>query len=233
MVESSIEAPCTQDKTLIEANMAEQTNYENTATKKRKSVIGRAELIGIAAVFLIPAGLAWMTFSNSGWMPTGRSNIGSIIHPPRSIPDSMALEGIEDGQTIAGASLRGKWTLVSVVKSACDAVCRDRLFIMRQARIAVGDDMVRVQRLFILTDSDALPQFQELLNNYRGTLAATGPQKAIEQFLSILDPSGSDTNNHLYIIDPLGNLMMHYPPSEKGVGLVTDLEKLLKISQIG
>lgn len=213
--------------------MAASTNNENTPTIKRKRFIGRAELLGMIAIFVIPAGLAWMTFNNPGWMPTGRSNVGTIIHPPRSIPDSITLNSIEDGQTIPGSSLRGKWTLVSVVKSACDAVCRDRLFIMRQARMALGDDMERVQRLFLLTDSDALPQFKELLINYQGTLAATGPQSAIKQFLSLLEPSGSDTNNHIYIIDPLGNLMMHYPPSEKGVGLVTDLEKLLKVSQIG
>ena len=37
----------------------------------------------------------------------------------------------------------------------------------------------------------------------------------------------------LYIIDPLGNLMMSYPPDINPRGIMKDLKKLLKFSRIG
>jgi hypothetical protein len=37
----------------------------------------------------------------------------------------------------------------------------------------------------------------------------------------------------LFIVDPLGNLMMRHDASHTTKGLLTDLKKLLKLSHIG
>ena len=39
--------------------------------------------------------------------------------------------------------------------------------------------------------------------------------------------------NSLFIIDPLGNLVMRYDARENPKGLLDDLKKLLKLSHIG
>ena len=43
----------------------------------------------------------------------------------------------------------------------------------------------------------------------------------------------SPGGEHYFLVDPLGNLMMHYDLSVPARGLMKDLQKLLKVSQIG
>jgi hypothetical protein len=42
-----------------------------------------------------------------------------------------------------------------------------------------------------------------------------------------------ETADRLYLIDPLGNLMMSYAPDAKPKGLLEDLKRLLGLSQVG
>ncbi len=43
----------------------------------------------------------------------------------------------------------------------------------------------------------------------------------------------ADRRNSLYIVDPLGNLMMRHDAAHTSKDLLTDLKKLLKLSHIG
>ena len=42
-----------------------------------------------------------------------------------------------------------------------------------------------------------------------------------------------DAAHTIYVIDPLGNLMMRFDARQNPKGLLTDIEKLLKLSHIG
>jgi hypothetical protein len=46
-------------------------------------------------------------------------------------------------------------------------------------------------------------------------------------------PPGAATGEMLFIIDPLGNLMMRHGPGADLKGVVKDMERLLKASRIG
>jgi cytochrome oxidase Cu insertion factor (SCO1/SenC/PrrC family) len=119
--------------------------------------------------------------------------------------------------------LRGKWVLVSFDAAACDARCETKLYYMRQVRRAQGAEMGTVERLWVLTDSVA-PR-RELLQAIEGTHTAQDGRSAA-QF-----PGKAE--EHIYLIDPLGNLMMRFPPDPDPSRMIKDLERLLKYSRIG
>ena len=119
--------------------------------------------------------------------------------------------------------LRGKWVLVSFDSAACGARCEKKLYTMRQVRRAQGAQMGSVERLWVLTDS-AAPR-RELLQAIEGTRTAQHDRSAA-QF-----PGKAE--EHIYLIDPLGNLMMRFPPDPDPSRMIRDLERLLKYSGIG
>ena len=127
---------------------------------------------------------------------------------------------------LAGApfdALRGKWVLVSFDAAACDAYCEKKLYFMRQIRTAQHKDMGRVERLWVLTDAGK-PR-AELLAAIEGTRIASGPAAAKD--------FPGNAADHVYVVDPLGNLMMRFPRDPDPSKMLKDLKRLLRLSQIG
>jgi len=167
---------------------------------------GRVKFVLLGAFFVVPvlvSTLAWWL----DWVPGTPANYGTLI-PPRPLAP------------LPGA-VKGKWVLVQFAGGACDAACEKKLYIMRQVRRAQGKDMDRVERLWALTDG-AKPR-PELLAAIEGTrvadLASAGfPGSAVD---------------HIYVIDPLGNLMMRYPRDPDPSKMIKDLQRLLKYARAG
>lgn len=197
-------------------------NATDSATPRRRS-----QLWLLIVLFFAPLAVAFLLYyGTSGWRPAGSTNHGQLINPPRPLPQ-LALT------SSAGASLdsglwRGKWTLVYIGDGQCDTVCRDALFLTRQTRLALGDDMTRVQRVFMVTanccDRTYLQTEHPDLTEIRADDAAG--QQLLAAFPA---PDGG----HIYVVDPLGNLMMSHAPDAHSRGLLEDLKKLLKLSHIG
>lgn len=140
-----------------------------------------------------------------GWAPGARGNYGELI-----APRAVSLPPLD--------ALRGKWVLVSTDAAACDAYCEKKLYYMRQVRRAQGKDMQRVERLWLVSGGGA-PR-PELLAALEGTRVA-----------SLQDPAFS--SEHIYLVDPLGNLMMRFPRDPDPSRMVKDLQRLLRVSRIG
>jgi len=106
----------------------------------------------LAALFLLPLVLAFFTYYGTAWRPAGRVNHGQLFTPARPLP-AVALPRIDFEH--AGASepsaLRGKWSLVYVGDGDCTPECREALYVMRQTRLALGNDMARLERVFLVT----------------------------------------------------------------------------------
>jgi hypothetical protein len=145
-----------------------------------------------------------------GWGVGKPANYGELIAP----------------RTLSGPpfdALRGKWVLVSFDSAACGARCERKLYFMRQLRRAQAQDMERVERLWLLIDS-AVPD-KDLLPAFEGTrVAADG--RAVPQF-------PGNVVEHIYLVDPLGNLMLRFPPDPDPSRMIKDLQRLLKYSRIG
>lgn len=158
------------------------------------------------------------------WPPTRTVNYGELIEP-RPMPDAQFT--LADGARFQLSSLRGKWVLVTVDSGACEAYCERKLYYMRQVRLAQGKEMERVERALFLSDTAATAA--EKLAPYAGTwlIRAAG-----SDFLELFPAPGA-RSAHIYLIDPLGNLMMRYPPEPDPRRMIRDLKRLLKASRIG
>lgn len=189
----------------------------------------RTQIWILVGVFFVPLALAFLLYyGGSGWRPPGSTNKGELISPPRTLP-SVALPSLS-GSPLPADAWRGKWTLVYVGDGRCDERCRAALTLMRQTRLALNADMPRVQRIFLATgnccDRDYLDAQQ------RGLVVALADNESGATLLAAFpDAQPADA---IYIVDPLGNLMMrHAPRAQPSKGLLEDLRKLLKLSHIG
>jgi cytochrome oxidase Cu insertion factor (SCO1/SenC/PrrC family) len=206
----------------------------NAPTDTRNNAAGhplrsRKQVYILIGVFFAPLLLAFVLYYGLGVRPSGSTNKGDLIHPAVPLPE-VTLPGVD--QNLPANILRGKWTLVFIGDGACDNRCREALTLMRQTRLALNDDMTRVQRLFLVTanccDSNYLDQEQRGL--LLGRIDNPQGKTLLETFPDGAQAAGA---GRIYLVDPLGNLMMKYEPDAPQKALLDDLKKLLKLSHIG
>lgn len=186
----------------------------------------------LAALYVLPLALAFYLYYGSGWRPPGHVNRGVLITPPRPLPEvTLARMNATPGTQRApgAATLRGVWTLVYVGDGACEAECSRALRVMRTAHVALNRDMTRVARVYLST----------------GACCARAPGAASDPGLEVLDASqaaaapllaefpAGERAHSVFLVDPLGNLMMSYDSRTDPRGLLQDLQKLLRLSHIG
>jgi hypothetical protein len=111
----------------------------------------------------------------------------------------------------------------------CDKDCKEKLFYMRQIRLTQGKEMDRIERVWLLIDKAPLETV--LMREYDGTHLLRAQSEELRAWLPT-EPE-SKIENHLYMIDPLGNLMMRFPQSGDPNKIKKDILKLLKASRIG
>ncbi|MEP6547587.1 MAG: hypothetical protein ABJD53_08970 [Gammaproteobacteria bacterium] len=194
----------------------------------------RRVLIGVALLFFAPLGLAFYLYYGHGtWHPGGRVNTGDLVHPARPLP-SLALPLWAADGTVAAANtdpnfLKGKWTFLYVVAGHCDQACLARLYDTRQVRTALDRDMQRVQRVFIADPGCCDAQY---LREQHPDLIVIGASPAAAPLFELLPYRGAAAPR-VYVVDPLGNLMMSYAPDAKAKGMLQDMKRLLRLSSIG
>jgi len=159
--------------------------------------------------------------------PEGRVNYADLIEPQRPMLDLPLVTPEGASETLA--ALRGKWILVVIGEPACDAGCERSLYNMRQVRLTTGRERERVSRLWLLTGS-AEPS-ADLLSQHDGLIV----RRASVETLSSRFPAveGGRIEDHVFIIDPLGNLMMRFPAHADPSRMKKDLNKLLRASRVG
>jgi cytochrome oxidase Cu insertion factor (SCO1/SenC/PrrC family) len=196
------------------------------APKRRKT---QAWLLG--ALFFTPLLFAFLLYYGGGWRPHGTTNYGQLVTPARPIPAvNLSIAGGEQSTT---RLLHGKWTLLYVGQGACNVDCQRSLAQIRQVRLALGDDMIRVQRLFVNTGTCCEGEYLE--HEHPGLVFAHVDSTAAAPLLETIriDSNPVLTADRTYLIDPLGNFMMSYASNAPGKGMLEDLKKLLKLSSIG
>ena len=203
--------------------------------RQRGFLSSRQAFVLLALLFMTPAFVAWVMHNSSeqGWRPEGTTNRGTLIHPAR--PLTLPADMVVDEQP-AAEYLQGLWTLLYIGDGDCDAVCNENLYKMRQIRTAQNENMRRVQRAFLVRDEAISPELQVLLETEYKDMAVqlitAGQLEQLDSFFRVDDGPLLDTER-VYIVDPLGNLMMYYPPDADPGGMLKDLKKLLKYSKIG
>ena len=172
---------------------------------------GRVKLALLGAFFLVPVAASWLAWWFE-FVPGTAGNYGTLIAPrPLALPPLPRL--------------KGKWVLVQFDGGACNARCERKHYFMRQVRRAQGNEMQRVERLWLVTD--AVQPRPELLVAIEGTVVA------IQQGAPAAFPAGDSLSEHIYLVYPLGNLMMRFPRDPDPSRVIRDLQRLLKVSSFG
>lgn len=184
---------------------------------------GRIKLLLLLLVCAAPVIASYVTFYVI--RPTGGVNYGTLIAPARPLPD-LALSRL-DGAPFRLSELRGKWVLLTFDGGACDADCPEKLHKMRQLRTMQGKERERVERAWLITD--AAPLATLLIREYDGTrMVRAGDPAVAREF-----PAANRLADHIYLVDPLGNLVLRYPKNADPMRMHKDLGRLLKYSRIG
>jgi cytochrome oxidase Cu insertion factor (SCO1/SenC/PrrC family) len=176
-----------------------------------------AAIFAVCAMPLVAALIAFHLFP-----PAGRTNYGELV-TPRPLPHA-ALQRL-DGLPFTLAALRGKWVLLQVDDGACGPPCQEKLFLMRQVRLAQGKNMDRIERVWLVLDAGR--PAPELARLHDGAVVA----RAAPELLAALP--ATEVRDHIYLLDPHGNVMLRFPKHADPKRMIKDLERLLKYSGIG
>ncbi len=197
-----------------------------TATPETRR-IGRWTLVGLFALFFAPLlfAMGWYALA-PGYTPPSASN-GTLIEPAQPLEPFRLESGT--GETLTLDGLRGQWTLVHFVPKRCDEACRERLYETRQVRDALGEDRSRVRRLIVAGAGPSTPGLRDLLEEHPRLVVMQGDGRG--DFGGQFPADGG--NGTVFLVDPLGNLMMRFAPGLPPGDMLEDLEKLLKLSRIG
>lgn len=202
---------------------------------------GRLKMLLILAVCASPVILGTLAY----WFYRSdtTTNYGSFIEPQRPAT------GLE--------AFRGKWVLLTLDSPSCDEACAKRLYLIRQVRLTLGKDKDRVERVLLLSNQakaaftvpgvEPLEKVHEGLHqiyldeeNRKKLLDPPTSAPAVKVSTDVTsNDSGaspakpSDMDKRIYLVDPLGHVMMRFPEEPDPSRMKKDLAKLLKWSRVG
>ncbi|MFL6674654.1 MAG: SCO family protein [Massilia sp.] len=191
---------------------------------------GRWKLFAVILVCAAPLLASYLTYYVL--KPQARNNYGTLIDP-RAHPIPAMASSTLDGRPETLDKFKGKWVMLKVGGGDCNDACREQLFEMRQLRLMQGKEQDRIERVWLVTD--AAPLDTIVIREFDGTHMLRAPGGVVAKWLPA--DAGTTQAEHIYLIDPLGNLMMSFPkdPDRPAARkkMYKDIAKLLKASAIG
>lgn len=196
------------------------------AGPKKRSL---APLLVMVGVFAAPVLAAWFLYFNPEYLPSGRSNLGELVTPVVPLPADLELTAPGGGR-VDPEAFAGRWTLVYLAGGQCDDRCRARLRDLRQIRLALGEASLSVGRLLILTDPSGQSDAAALAREFDGMQVGITDAVRGRALVGLLG-QGADALDRVYILDPMGNLMMRYAREAPAKDTLQDMGRLIKASK--
>ena len=187
---------------------------------------GRWKLFLVILVCASPMIASYLTYYVI--KPEGRTNYGELIDP-RNYPIPRLQSTSLDGRPTELDAYKGKWIMLQADSGDCGEGCRTKLFQQRQLRLTTGKGMDRIERVWLVTDDKPVDTI--VLREYDGTRVLRADPEKLRQWLPVEE--GAGVTDHVYMIDPLGNLMMRFPKNPDPNKMKKDISKLLRASSIG
>jgi hypothetical protein len=155
----------------------------------------------------------------------------TLIEPQRPLPGLEIVPATDlDGHTVPLTTLKGQWVLLVVGPAECDKACEGRLFMQRQLREMTGAERGRIDKVWLVdTPGPVPPALLAALRKTPEVAVLRVDRAALAQWLQ--PAFGHALEDHLYIVDPLGNWMMRAPANPDPMKLKKDLERLLRGSE--
>lgn len=194
--------------------------------RQRRTWSGRMQMALILLVCAAPVVASYWAFyvARPGG---GEAAYGSLIQPTVAMPEVDAID--LQGRSVPLRSLKGQWLLVVVGAAACDAGCEQRLLLQRQLREMLGRDRDRVDKVWLITDEAALkPELRQALATVPAVTVLRLPGAVVQTWLK--PAAGQSLEDHLYLVDPMGEWMMRVPAAPDPAKVKRDLERLLRAS---
>jgi cytochrome oxidase Cu insertion factor (SCO1/SenC/PrrC family) len=201
----------------------------NSQLDKKRLWRGRLLFLLIVSAFVLPFAGAWWLYSHTeSGRPWAGSNKGDLINPAEPLQAFVIEQDSDEVFTLE--NLQHQWTLVFIPPPVCEELCLKNIYHMRQVWAGLGREAPRVQRLMILQSAAQKDDLREFLENYPYmTVIIDSESVLVQQMIS----SGKQVHDNIFLVDPLGNLMIAFPQTLDPRDMLKDLKKLLKISTIG
>ena len=192
---------------------------------KTRSPNKRLVPVLLALLFVGPFATAIYMYYYGGesWRPQGSTAHGILIENPPSLGGETV--PLPNGTTTA---FTGKWSLLYVGDGHCDSGCQQALYQLRQVRQALNREMSRVQRYFITTSGT--PDAEFMHGAHPDVIVIDGTVTVGSKVLAAI---GNYGEADVFVVDPLGNIMMRFPAGTSMKDMHKDLSLLLKASSIG
>ena len=169
----------------------------------------------LLTMFVLPIAFGTLFFYvNPNYFSESTVNYGELVRPVIATDEN-------DIQIYGSASLQGIWTMV-YVSTSCNDVCEKAVADMKTIRTLMNADMRRIQRMIIIENNSTPTVNDETL--IKAKITSEKLTKSLKKY----------TENVIYLIDPIGNIMLYYEPQNIDIRLVIkDLKRLFKYSRIG
>lgn len=185
--------------------------------------MGRLRLLLIVLVCAAPVIASYVTYY---WIrPQGTRVFGDLIDPQRPLPALIATD--LKGQPVDVAPLRGQWLFIAVSQGACELDCENLLYVQRQLHKALGKEADKLDRVYLI--SNQAPVKPQLVEALQGATVLRVDDAQLTQWL--VPAQGRHLSDHLYLVDPMGNWMMRFPPHPDAAAaakIKRDLERLMR-----
>jgi hypothetical protein len=207
------------------SKLSDPVSNPKSLSPAERTRAGRWKMLAVLLVCASPVIASYFTYYVI--RPEGRRNHGELINLQRTLP-TLEVSKL-NGEKVALNSLKGQWLLVSVADAACDEACQKHLYFQRQLRESLGKEKDRIDWVWLAT-GDA-PVDDKLMPALSQATVLRANQQSISEWLQ--PAAGRQLPEHLYVIDPMGNWMMRFPP---GIDLASaakakkDLDRLLRAS---
>ena len=201
-----------------------QTEEQFSPQQQRK---GRVVLVLMLIFFVVPL-LVVFSMYKYNWMPSGTS-VGELVKPARLMGDVSQLKN-DAGSSLPNTFWKERWSIVYVTED-CQKTCLDKLHDMRQLHVSLYKGMPRAQRVLITTMQDTTA----IKRDYPDLIVINQPSNQISTLMAAFEVNDESvaSSNRLYLVDPLGHLMMSYQPELPLAAVRKDVARLLRFSWAG
>ena len=195
-----------------------------------KRQLSRLKLIGILSAFAGPLLIAAALYFGQDWFKFGSTAQGYLLSAGQTLHSNnfRLIKDEQKPETGETSLLDGRWLLLFNGSATCDLHCQANLFKMRQARLVLGRDSARVRTVYLLPAAQPDAELSRILLQYPAFSAYQ-----IDAMTKQTAQTSELKQNQVYIVDPMGNLVMRYLPDAYSRDIIKDFKRLLKASKIG
>ncbi|MFT4797727.1 MAG: hypothetical protein ACJAXW_003751 [Candidatus Azotimanducaceae bacterium] len=184
-----------------------------TTTEAVAAGQNRKKLVMMFSIGFVPLIVSWLIFFYAPeLMPSSTTNEGELITPPVS------------ASALGLMSETGRWTLLVPMPKVCNEACEERFYMAKQVNTALGKRADRVHR--VLVDLGAS-------SGVVANLTAQYPGLETVRVDAATFAKALPREDVIYLMDPLGNILMFYESEKAGNPMLKDIKHLLKISAMG